>query len=90
MERKYKVSSAAPIISMMINFNEIESGDNHTIHANVDMTNDKVYFIGDVIEGIDYEDLEQEVLFKLRPELLEAPVMPDELKEKIAKNRSRM
>jgi hypothetical protein len=54
------------------------------------MTNDKVYFIGDVIEGIDYEDLEQEVLFKLRPELLEAPVMPDELKEKIAKNRSRM
>jgi uncharacterized lipoprotein YbaY len=90
MERKYKVSLVAAIIPMMIDFNKIESGDSYKIHANVDMTNDRVYFIGDEIEGIDYEDLEQEVLFNLRPVLLEAPAMPDDLKEKIAKNRSRM
>lgn len=68
-----------------IDFVVEETGQTHRIQTHVDMMNDRVFFLSSRIDGIDYEDLEQEILMKVRPNLYESPRMPEGMEDKVKK-----
>jgi len=90
MERKYKVSSATNVMKMIVTFNKIEDGISEPIIVNVgvDYFNDRVFFEGDQIPGIDYQDLEQEILAYLRPPMIEQPKLNPEMMQRISDVKS--
>ena len=92
MERKYKVTSATSVMKMIVTFNKIEdeSGEPITVPVLVDYFNNRIFYEGDPkqLDGIDLEDLQEEILAFLRPPLLEQPEIPPELLQRIADVRS--
>ena len=82
MNSKYKIRSSSAIVSMSISFSPAEGGDPSQMVVDVDFANDRVYF-GEKVEGIDYGELEQEILRHLRPEGLQAPVISSEIRKQI-------
>ena len=91
MERKYNINKLMVVLPTTIEFLNKETGQELIVHAHVDIKNDKVYFLGNTVDGIDYYDLEQEVLLSMRPTLMATPIMPEGLGEKVKKlNERRM
>jgi len=88
MERKYQVTSAFSVMNMIIDFNQTDGKLFKTIHVGVDYRNERVFFEGDPIEGIDYADLEQEILAYLRPQMASSPKIPPEILQRIADAKS--
>jgi hypothetical protein len=90
MERKYKVTSANSLIKMIVTFNKIndEISEPIMIHVGVDYFNERVFFEGDLIEGVDYQDLEQEILVYLRPPVIEKPRLNPEIMQRISDVKS--
>jgi len=86
MERKYQVTSATSVMKMIVTFNKIEDGISEPmiIHVGVDYFNDRIFFEGEPISGIDYQDLEQEILVHLRPPMIEQPKLNPEMMQKIS------
>jgi hypothetical protein len=86
MERKYQVTSATSVMKMIVTFNKIEDGISEPtlIHVGVDYFNDRVFFEGDPIPGVDYQDLEQEILVHLRPPMIEQPKLNSEMMQRIS------
>lgn len=85
MERKYKIDGASIVMPVTIDFICSKHQTNYQVQTHVDLMNDRVFFLGDKIEGIDYDDLEQEILLKVRPNLYESPRMPEGIEEKMKK-----
>lgn len=90
MERKYKIMSVANIMKMMIRFAD-QSDQIHEISVGVDLVNGKVYF--DAIPELasanfDFEDLEQEILARVRPTGPELPKFSPEIFQKIMEVKS--
>lgn len=86
MERKYQVTSATSVMKMIVTFNKIvdEVSEPVIIHVGVDYFNNRVFFEGEPISDIDYQDLEQEILVYLRPPMLEQPKLNPEMMQKIS------
>lgn len=87
MERKYKVTSATSVIKMIVTFNDVNEVF-YEIHVGVDYFNERVFFEGDPIEGVDYQDLEQEILVYLRPPVIEKPRLNPEMMRRISDVKS--
>lgn len=85
MERKYKIQNSSIVMPVTIDFLVEETGQTHQIQTHVDMMNDRVFFLGSRIYGIDYEDLEQEILMKVRPNFYQTPRIPEGMEEKMKK-----
>ena len=90
MERKYQVTSANSLMKMIVTFNKIEDGDPEPIiiHVGVDYFNDRVFFEDESIPGVDYQDLEQEILVYLRPPMIEQPKLNPEMMQRISNVKS--
>lgn len=90
MERKYQIGAAHILVPMTIRFRKTDEQDFETISVGVDYAQERVFFNGEKIPGIDYDDLEQEILAHLRPEAPAAPNIPEmsSIMERIAKVRS--
>lgn len=85
MERKYQVTSATNVMKMIVTFNKIdESSEPIIIHVGVDYFNNQVFFEGDLIPDVDYQDLEQEILVYLRPPMIEQPRLNPEMMQRIS------
>lgn len=82
MNSKYRIRGSSAIVSMSVVFSGVDGGDATNILVDVDFANDRVYF-HEKPEGVDYADLEQEILRHLRPEGREAPVIPAEMRKQI-------
>lgn len=83
MERKYEITAGASIVNMVFTVKKLDTGDFVTIHAAVDVFNEQVYFVGENVEGIDYDDLKREILVYLQPVVHDAPSIPPEILDKI-------
>jgi hypothetical protein len=87
--RKYEIVFANTVLSMVVAYKK--TNDNlsspETVYVGVDLANDKVYF-DNKVEGIDYDDLEQEILVALKPPFLEKPEMPKDVLNKMDQYRS--
>lgn len=83
MQRKYEITNGASIVNMVFTVKKLDSGEFVTIHAAVDVFNEEVYFIGDKDQGLDYDDIKQEILLYLQPVVHDAPVLPPEILDKI-------
>jgi hypothetical protein len=83
MERKYEITAAASIVNMVFTVKKLDNGEFISIHAAVDVFNDQVYFVGDKIEGVDYDELKQDILVYLQPVVNDAPAIPPEILNKI-------
>lgn len=81
MNSKYRIRGSSAIVSMSISFSGPE-GESTQILVDVDFANDRVYF-NEKKEGVDYVDLEQEILRHLRPEGLQAPVLNSDIRKQI-------
>lgn len=57
------------------------------VSAAVDFFNHKVHFLGEVIEGVDYASLEEDILSYLAPERVDVPVVSDDMLRKIREAR---
>lgn len=68
---------------MVFSFKAEDSNDVLVVQAGVDSFNEKVYFLGDLIEGIDYEELEKTIIDYIRPPDINVPKIPDVVKQKI-------
>lgn len=90
MDRKYKIASANSVMKMIVTFNKIEDGnlDPIIVHVGVDYFNDRVFFEGEPIPGVDYHDLEQEILVYLRPPMIEQPKLNPEMMQRISNVKS--
>ena len=89
MERKYQVTSAVSVMKMIISFKEADSTETpKVIHVGVDYRNERVFFEGNPLEGVDYGDLEQEILAYLRPQMVEPPKISPEMLQRIADIRA--
>ena len=88
MERKYQITSATSIISMIVTFNEVGKTEPRTVRVGVDYANGRVWLEGESqLEGepeLDFGDLEQEILVHLLPPVLEGPKIPPEILQRIA------
>lgn len=89
MERKYSITSGSVVMSMVFTVQKADTSDELlTIHAAVDMGNEKVYFVGDQIPDIDYKDLELEILHFIQPQLTEGPELSPDILARVAEIRS--
>jgi len=89
MERKYNITSGSVVMSMVFTVQKVDTSDELlTIHAAVDMGNEKVYFVGDQIPDIDYKDLELEILHFIQPQLTEGPELSPDILARVAEIRS--
>lgn len=86
MERKYQVASATSVMNMIVTFNKIEDGvsEPFVIHVGVDYFNNRVFFESITIPDVDYQDLEQEILCYLRPQMIEQPKLNPEMMQRIS------
>ena len=88
MERKYNITSGSVVVSMVFSINKVDApNDPITVHAAVDVANEKVYFVGEQLEDIDYKDLEAEIINFLQPTLSEAPQLPADIFTRIEEMR---
>lgn len=85
MQRKYTVSSVSFVIPMTVGFSSNETEENYSIQVHVDMMNGEVYFLDDKIDGIDYEDLKEEIFLKVRPRLIQQPTIPEGIEDRVKK-----
>jgi hypothetical protein len=89
MERKYSITSGSVVMSMVFTVQKTDASDESlTVHAAVDLGNEKVYFVGDQIPDIDYKDLELEILHFIQPQLTEGPELSPDILARIAEIRS--
>jgi hypothetical protein len=89
MERKYSITSGSVVMSMVFTVQKADASDESlTVHAAVDLGNEKVYFVGDQIPDIDYKDLELEILHFIQPQLTEGPELSPDILARIAEIRS--
>lgn len=88
MERKHKIESARMVVPMTITFRKLDDDSVYHGSALVDYAQESVTFTGDRFPGVDYDDLEQELLSYLRPESPPQPNIPADVLEKVAKVRS--
>ena len=65
MQRKYSVSSVSFVIPMTVGFSSNENDESYSIQVHVDMMNGEIYFLDDKIDGIDYEDLKEEIFLEI-------------------------
>ena len=84
MDRKYKITSGTTVLNMMFSFKPEDSNDVFVVHAAVDSFNEKVFFIGDPIDGIDYEELEKTIIDYIRPPEIVVPEIPSVVQQKIS------
>ena len=73
------------VIPMTVGFSSSDNDQSYSIQVHVDMMNDRVHFLDDPIDGIDYDDLREEILLQIRPKIHEAPKMPDGIGERVKK-----
>lgn len=73
---------------MTVGFSSSETDESYSIQVHVDMMNDGVHFLDDPIDGIDYDDLREEILLQIRPKIHEAPKIPDGIEERVRKMSS--
>lgn len=78
---KYQITSATNIMTMIITFNK--GSESISVRVGVDYLNERVFFEGESLPDIDYEDLEQEILAHLRPDLIPQPVISPEMLQRI-------
>ena len=83
MDRKYKITSASTVLNMVFSFKPEDSNDTLVVHAGVDSFNEKVYFVGEPIDGIDYEELEKVIIDYIRPPEINVPEIPSVVQQKI-------
>lgn len=88
MDRKYQVTSATTLMRMNVTFNQIDGSDPISIVVSVDYANDRIFFEGDPIPNIDYDELQEEILAYLRPPMLEAPELPKDILQRIQEVQS--
>ena len=94
MDRKYEIVAAHTLMPMFVQyrkrFNDFNDEDelSATISVGVNYAQDKIVFNGERIDGVDYDDLEQEILAYLRPGIPLAPNISPEIMDRIAKVRS--
>lgn len=90
MNRKYKIVSAYTIMPMVIYVRKQDSEEMEPIimSIGVNYSQDKIIFNGELLDGIDYEDLEQEILAYLRPATVETPVISKDIMDRVRKVRS--
>lgn len=89
MERKYSITSGSVVMSMVFTVQKAESTDDPvTVHAAVDLANEKVYFVGDEIPDIDYKDLELEILHFIQPQLTEGPELSPDILARVSEIRA--
>lgn len=73
---------------MVFTINKVDApNDPITVHAAVDLSNERVYFVGEQIPDLDYKDLEAEIINFLQPTLSEAPQLPPDLFARIEEMR---
>ena len=70
--RKYKILSSCAIVNMLIEFSDGKSKRSEIV--GVDMAKDYVYFYNKTA-GVDYDDLEQEILCSVRPPVFSTPIV---------------
>jgi hypothetical protein len=87
--RKYEIVFANTVLSMVVGYKKTNDGlsSQETVYVGVDLANDKVYF-DNKVDGIDYDDLEQEILINLKPPFLEKPEIPKDMLIKMDQYRS--
>lgn len=78
---KYQITSATNVMTMIITFNK--GSESINVRVGVDYLNERVFFEGTPSPDIDYEDLEQEILAHLRPDLIPQPVISPEMLQRI-------
>lgn len=90
MERKYQISSLVNVMNMIVEFKKIQDEDSYPIKisVSVDYFNNYVFFDGPTVPGIDYKELEQEILSSLRPPVIEQPVLDKEMMKRISDAKS--
>lgn len=65
-----------------------ENEDPVLVNVKVDYFNNRVFFDDKSMDGVDYEDLEQEILCYLRPSIVEKPELPPEIMQRISDARN--
>lgn len=85
---KYKITAYDTIIPMQIVFKEIETGNLETISVGINYVRDQVVFNSELPQGTDSEELAQEILAHLRPPTIEAPKLPADVFDRVAKVRA--
>ena len=85
MERKYQVKSAFTILPMLVNVKKKDSDEFFSVSIGVDYSQDKIVFNGEKIPGIDYYDLEQEILSFLRPPIVTPPTISPDILDQVRK-----
>lgn len=90
MERKYQIVAAHVLVPMTVRFRKLDSEESEfvTVSVGVNYAQDQVVFNSERIEGVDYDDLEQEILAYLRPGTPSTPNIPADIMERVAKVRS--
>jgi len=90
MERKYQIATAYALVPMMVKFRKSDSEDGEfiTISVGVNYAQDQIVFNGSQMDGIDYDDLEQEILSYLRPGVPVTPNIPADIMDRVSKVRS--
>lgn len=68
---------------MTVGFSSNETDESYSIQVHVDMMNGEIYFLDDKIDGVDYEDLKEEIFLKVRPRLIEQPSIPDGIEDRV-------
>lgn len=88
MERKHKIEAARMVVPMTISFRKLDDDSVYNASALVDYAQERVTFTGDTLPGVDYDDLEQEILAYLRPDSPPIPNIPKNVLDQVAKVRA--
>lgn len=85
-----KIKSLSPLISMSLSFES--NGNNFTVPVKIDSVNQRVFFElvpdGTNFSSVDFSLLETEVLNYIKPELLEPPIISNEIIKLMSNARS--
>lgn len=87
MTRKYNIAASTSLMNMSFSFTDSESLESYMVSAAVDFFNQKVHFLGEAIEGVDYASLEEDILSYLAPDRVDVPAMPDNMLRQIREAR---
>lgn len=87
MTRKYNIVTSTSLMNMSFSFTDSDTMESYSVSAAVDFFNHKVHFLGDVIEGLDYVSLEEEILSYLAPDRVEVPTLPENMLKQIREAR---
>lgn len=80
---KYKILDTRSLMQISVIVENISAQEMETITCSIDHYNDRVFFDSDTMRNYDCQELERLILDTVRPQEVEAPLIPPEIFNKI-------